>query len=235
MSKRRVKRQYHSRVRTAAAEGTRAAITAAARRLFASRGYTGTPIDRIAREAGVAVPTVYAAFGTKGAILESVLDAMEHEADLSAVIAALEGGSVASQRDALARFLTQLFTKGADVIVAARVAGDSDPGLRILARRGMERHRQGMKKTVAAWAKAGALRKGLSTADAGESLSAITSYTLFAELKDSGWSARKYEAWLVDAINRLIMTPWPLANATTANSGSKTAPRMIAGRRRKRR
>ena len=205
MAKRAVKRRYHSELRAAAAEGTRAAITAAARRLFASRGYTATPIDRIAREAGVAVPTVYAAFGTKGAILESVIDAMEQEADVGAVEAALEGAPVAAQRDALARFMTQLFTKGADVIVAARAAGDSDAGLRALARKGMERHREGMKKTAAAWAKAGALRQGLGRAEAGEILSAITSYTLFAELKAAGWSPRKYEAWLADSINRLIL------------------------------
>ena len=205
MAKRAVKRRYHSEVRAAAAEGTRAAITAAARRLFASRGYTATPIDRIAREAGVAVPTVYTAFGTKGAILESVLDTMEHEADVSAVANAMQGTSVAGQRDAVAKFITQLFTTGADVIAAARAAGDADPGLRALARKGMERHRREMKRIAAAWAKAGALRTGLGPTDAGESLSAITSYTLFAELKDGGWSPRKYESWVADSINRLIL------------------------------
>jgi AcrR family transcriptional regulator len=205
MSKRSVKRRYHSAVRTAAAEATRAAISAAARRLFAARGYAATPIDRIAREAGVAVPTVYAAFGTKGAILEAVLDAMEHDADVTAVTAAMQSASVAGQRDAVARFITQLFTKGADVIAAARAAGDSDPGLRTLARKGMERHRREMKKIAAAWAKAGAVRRGLGPAEAGDTLSAITSYTLFAELTDAGWSPRKYESWLVDAIDRLIL------------------------------
>jgi len=205
MSKQAVKRRYHSEVRAASAEGTRTAITAAARRLFASRGYSGTPIDRIAREAGVAVPTVYTAFGTKGAILESVLDTMEHEADVSAVANAMQGTSVAGQRDAVAKFITQLFTTGADVIAAARAAGDADPGLRALARKGMERHRREMKRIAAAWAKAGALRTGLGPTDAGESLSAITSYTLFAELKDGGWSPRKYESWVADSINRLIL------------------------------
>jgi TetR/AcrR family transcriptional regulator, regulator of cefoperazone and chloramphenicol sensitivity len=206
MSKPSVKRSYHSPVRTAAAEGTRAAIAAAARRLFAARGYAATPIDRIAREAGVAVPTVYAAFGTKAAILESVLDAMEHDADVSVLSSAMASGSVPQQRDALAAFMTQLFTRGADVIAAARAAGDSDPGLRTLARKGMERHRRETKKIAAAWAKAGAVRNGLGPADAGESLSAITSYTLFAELKDAGWSPGKYQAWLVDSINRLVLS-----------------------------
>lgn len=205
MSPSSVKRRYHSPARTAAAEGTRSAITAAARRLFASRGYSGTPIDLVAREAGVAVPTVYAAFGTKSAILESVLDAMEGEADVSAIAEAMASGSVARQRDALAGFITQLFTKGADVIAAARAAGDTDPGLRSLARRGQERHRREMKKIAAAWARAGAVRKGLSTADAAETLSAITSNALFAELTGAGWSPRKYESWLADSIDRLIL------------------------------
>jgi AcrR family transcriptional regulator len=153
----------------------------------------------------VAVPTVYATFGTKGAILEALLDAMEHDADVSAVAAAMADASVAGQRDALVKFVTQLFTKGADVIAAARAAGDSDPGLRTLARKGMERHRREMKKIAAAWTSAGAVRKGLAPDDAGATLSAITSYTLFADLQDAGWSARKYEAWVADAINRLIL------------------------------
>ena len=103
------------------------------------------------------------------------------------------------------RQLYRVFTKGADAIAAARAAGDSDPGLRALARKGMDRHRRGMKKTAAAWAKAGALRTGLSLTDAAASLSAITSYALFEELKSSGWGPRKYESWLVDSISRLIL------------------------------
>lgn len=206
MSKLAVKRRYQSPVRAAAALQTRAAITAAARKLFAGRGYTGTPIEAIAHDAGVAVQTVYAVFGTKGAILESVFDAMEQEADLEAFKAALSGDSVPAQRDALAKFQTQLYMKAADVIAAARVAGDSNPAMRTIVRKGMDRHRAGMKMTAVAWAKVGALRKGLSVAEAADSLGAITSYTLFAELKDSGWTPRKYEAWLADSISRLILS-----------------------------
>ena len=49
------------------------------------------------------------------------------------------------------------------------------------------------------------LRQGLGPAEAGDSLSAMTSYPLFAELTDGGWSSRKYQSWLVDSINRLIL------------------------------
>src|SRR3982074_765606 len=53
---------------------TRRRIRDAARRLFVGRGYGATTIEAIAGEAGVAVPTVYLAFGTKRALLAELLD-----------------------------------------------------------------------------------------------------------------------------------------------------------------
>ncbi len=56
------------------AQATRRRIRDAARRLFVERGYVATTIEAIAGEAGVAVPTVYLAFGTKRALLVELLD-----------------------------------------------------------------------------------------------------------------------------------------------------------------
>src|SRR6202048_3214175 len=56
------------------AQATRRRILDAARRLFVERGYVATTIEAIAGEAGVAVPTVYLAFGTKRALLVELLD-----------------------------------------------------------------------------------------------------------------------------------------------------------------
>src|SRR5260370_17833852 len=55
------------------AQATRRRIRDAARRLFVERGYVATTIEAIAGEAGVAVPTVYLAFGTKPALLAALL------------------------------------------------------------------------------------------------------------------------------------------------------------------
>src|SRR5919204_4921386 len=52
---------------------TRAAILDAAARLFAEQGYVATTIAAIAREAGVAPQTVYAAFGNKREILTALM------------------------------------------------------------------------------------------------------------------------------------------------------------------
>ncbi len=43
--------------------------------LFCSNGYLGTTINAVAKEAGVAVPTVYYTFGTKAALLSESLGA----------------------------------------------------------------------------------------------------------------------------------------------------------------
>jgi len=67
-------RRYESPKRQQQARATRRAIVEAGRSLFLSRGYGGTTIEAIAGEAGVAVQTVYAVFGSKPHILSSVLD-----------------------------------------------------------------------------------------------------------------------------------------------------------------
>ena len=201
-----VKRPYHSEIRQRAAGATREAIVAAARGLFASRGFAATSIDAIAREAGVATPTVYAVFGNKRAILLSMLDATDEEAGVDALRSVLASGSIDEQREAIARFFGRLFTRGGELMEAARSAGASDPELRGLSEKGRERHRREIGKVVDAWSRAGALRKGLPARDAADALAAVTSYAVFADLIASGWSVKKYERWVADAMARLALT-----------------------------
>lgn len=68
------RRRYQSSVRAESARRTRQAIVAAAGTLFIERGYASTSLADIASVAGVARPTVFAAFGSKPAILRQALD-----------------------------------------------------------------------------------------------------------------------------------------------------------------
>src|SRR4030088_1308610 len=63
------KRAYDSPRRREQAASTRAAILDAALKLFEQQGYVATPVAAIAKEAGVALKTVYAVFGTKRGVL----------------------------------------------------------------------------------------------------------------------------------------------------------------------
>ena len=56
------------------AQETRERIARSAAKLFAERGYQGTPMDAIAADAGVAVQTVYFAYRTKPELLVAAFD-----------------------------------------------------------------------------------------------------------------------------------------------------------------
>src|SRR4030095_16139162 len=67
-----VKRQYDSTWRQDKARETLQRIIQAAHHLFVNKGYGSTTIADIARAAGVAVETVYAAFRNKHTLLRQV-------------------------------------------------------------------------------------------------------------------------------------------------------------------
>jgi AcrR family transcriptional regulator len=68
-------RTYRSTRRAAQAAQTRSDVLAAAMRCFERTGWTGTTLAAIAREAGVAVETVYAGFGSKKGLLRAAMEA----------------------------------------------------------------------------------------------------------------------------------------------------------------
>ncbi len=69
------KRAYDSSRRQRQAEQTRADVLMAAVRLFGEQGWTRTTVAAIAKEAGVAVETVYSGFGSKKALVRDAYDA----------------------------------------------------------------------------------------------------------------------------------------------------------------
>src|SRR6266571_6595357 len=68
------RRGYDSPRRRGQAAETRRTILDAAGQLFSERGYAATAMPAIAAEAGVAVKTVYLAFGTKAGVLHALWD-----------------------------------------------------------------------------------------------------------------------------------------------------------------
>ena len=67
-------RRYDSPRRREQAAETRRKILDAAEALFARQGYAATAMPAIAEEAGVALKTVYLAFGTKAGVLQGLWD-----------------------------------------------------------------------------------------------------------------------------------------------------------------
>jgi AcrR family transcriptional regulator len=68
------KRRYDARSRQHQARETRDRVLTVARRLFVENGYAATSIARIAAEAGVSAPTVFAGFRSKVNLLKEAVD-----------------------------------------------------------------------------------------------------------------------------------------------------------------
>jgi AcrR family transcriptional regulator len=105
------RRRYAAPRRLARAQETRDRITAAARHLFASRGYGLTTMTEIAGAAKVAPQTVYAVFGSKLAILTALLDDIEVEAEQPLLLTemARARGDIQVQIALVAAFMRRLF------------------------------------------------------------------------------------------------------------------------------
>jgi AcrR family transcriptional regulator len=68
------RRRYNSTRRSLQAAQTRSDVLSAAVRLFTAGGWSGTTINAVAAEAGVAVETVYSGFGSKKGLLRAAMD-----------------------------------------------------------------------------------------------------------------------------------------------------------------
>jgi len=118
-------------LRATRAADTRLRIEEAARRCFSDRGYAATTLREIAADAGVAVQTVYATFGSKAAILRSLRVRVigDTEAD-DAWGRALDAVTVAAAVDAFARSIRLRWEHGADIVATNTDAARTDATIR---------------------------------------------------------------------------------------------------------
>ena len=86
MQAKKTKRGYDASRRRASSDERRGRILQTARNLFGHYGYGATSIERIAGEAGVAVPTVYAMYRSKRAMLFALLDQADAQADVPGLL-----------------------------------------------------------------------------------------------------------------------------------------------------
>ena len=206
------KRPYDSAKRRESAQQTRLRIAQSGRALFAQLGYGATSIEAIANNAGVAVPTFYATYGSKRALLFALLDAADAQADVIALQDSLRGAAATPGRQLslMVSFSRRLYQQSADLIEVARSAGSMEPDLAALWVEGEQRRLRGVAPIVRSWAAAGALRKTLSERDALDilwSLMGPDNYRLF--VTECGWSPEKYEKWLTATLKTLLLPKAP--------------------------
>jgi len=202
-------RTYESPRRKKQAAETRQAILAAARKLFAERGYAATPLADIAETAGVSVPTLYASVGSKAAIALALVEFINAEVDMGALDAAQEAATTGPELvRAIAHLVRQLNEQAGDLIRVMTSAAQVEPDLVPVAAAGRAMHREGQRVNAMRLKRLGALRPGLSEEQAAAILATQTSYEVFTLMVvEEGWTYDAVEAWLVDTLTALLLGP----------------------------
>jgi AcrR family transcriptional regulator len=209
-------RRYVSPLRRDAAARTRQAVLDASRDLFAAQGYTATTVEEIARRAGVSKPTVFAAAGSKQAILKQLRDIALAGDDEPVPVAQRpwyrEALDEPDPRRALclyARNATVIHRRAADVHEVLRAAAASDKGLHGLWRASEDERRGGATIVIDALLQRTPLKPGLDRAAAIDIVWILTAGDIFWRLvRNRRWSHAQYQSWLGDTLCEQLL---PLA------------------------
>jgi AcrR family transcriptional regulator len=176
----------------------------AARRLFLERGYAATTIPEIAAAAGVAVPTIYWAFGSKramvGEIRQAWLEAAQTGSRLREVLAIDEPGA---RLDAYAAFMANQWTTGAEALAIQQDAMRADPEVAVEIAAVLAERAERLKSVVAPLAPH--LRAPLTVETAHDLLLALSLLEVYRELRERGWSDARYRTWLGQALREQLL------------------------------
>jgi AcrR family transcriptional regulator len=206
-----VKRSYSSAKREEQAKATRRSVVDAAYRLFTTTGYVATTIQAVSDEAGVAVQTVYAIFGTKRELLRQVLEAgVVGDADVDTAVDGPDFQAIADEPDPRRRAemdaatSTQIAQRVAPIIKVVNEAAASDPEF-AETRRAITAQRRA---DMSAVAKLLGGEEGLKVPleEAVGTLYILFNPEAFTYLtEDLGWSVKRYEKWLATMLYRSLL------------------------------
>ncbi|MEU5955035.1 helix-turn-helix domain-containing protein [Streptomyces sp. NPDC047525] len=199
------RRSYDSQRRQAQAHQTRVEIVGAARHLFVSRGWAATTMREVAREAGVSVPTVYAAYGNKTGLVRALVDAADLSADMPQLLTELEAASGPErQLAAMAAYDRRLFEHAGDLIRLIREAGRTDAELSTVydqTRRDADQFRS---EVFSTWP-ADTLRPGLSLSAALDVYAALCNVDVYTTLTvERHWTPARVEGWWAETLVGLL-------------------------------
>jgi AcrR family transcriptional regulator len=188
---------------------TRQRILRAAYELFVDQGYGATTLQGIAERAGVAVQTIYFAFGNKPSLLKELVDvtvagddepiptmrrAWFHEA--------LEADTAEAQLRAHVRGTSEVLARVAPIMDVLQAASAQDPSLASL-----WQHDTDPRLEVQATAARSLMAKAGATADLTVEYAADLLYGLLSPqlyllfVRDRGWAPDRWEQWVYDTLH----------------------------------
>jgi AcrR family transcriptional regulator len=202
------RRRYESPRRRQQAQQTRGAILDAAQELFTDRGYTATAMPAIAVRAGVALKTVYLAFGTKAGVLHALWDVRLGGDDQPIPVVDRPWYRQLLQADdpqALLRTAAsqsrRTKDRAGDVMRIVRHAAVTDPAIADLWQRIETEFRTVLSGFAHRLEQLGALTTGLDVTAATDILWTLNHPdTWYLLVRRCGWTADRYEQWVGDTL-----------------------------------
>ena len=188
---------------------TRRRILQAAYELFVDQGYGATTLQGVAERAGVAVQTIYFAFGNKPSLLKELVDVTIAGDDEQIptmrrawFLDALAADTAEAQLRAHVRGTCEMLQRVAPIMDVLRAAGTQDSSLAGMWQQDtdprLEVHTAAARSLVA---KTGA-KPGLIVELAADVLFGLLSpelYLLF--VRDRGWTPERWEQWVHEALH----------------------------------
>ncbi|MGW2571513.1 TetR/AcrR family transcriptional regulator [Streptomyces sp. NPDC001537] len=204
----RGRRRYDSPLRDQQARQTKQAIVAAANRLFVANGYAATSFADIATDAAVARPTVFAAFGSKAALLREVVDQALAGDDEPVPVAerpwfqpVREGRTPQAILNAYAEVCRIIGGRAAEVFEVVRRAADEGPELADLWDTMQRNRRAGATMVVDLIEALEVGRHGLDRQRAVDVVWMFNDPSHYRSLvRACGWSEQEYTAWIADQV-----------------------------------
>lgn len=218
-----------TRSRTTKAEqarATRQRIVTAATRLMLSDGYLTTTMSAIAKEAGVAVQTLYLSFTNKTAILSAAFDTAVAGDDEPTAITDREWyRTLTSDPDGprtVARFFehsAQIIERATPLFAVIRSAAAEPEVAELLANNKRERHNAFIHVAGKLATKQG-FRTDLTVEEAADIMYFLTSEDSYLMLvTERGWPTEQWRQWTLAALVGQLFAAPPLLQLTASNDG----------------
>jgi AcrR family transcriptional regulator len=211
MARKVKKRVYDSPRRREQAAATRAAILDAALRLFEKRGYAATSVAAIAEEAGVALKTVYAVFGTKRGVLLALRSRLVRGADEAVPVAQQDWFRAVlaepEPRKRLAMFAasaTALKSRAGGIFEIIRHAAPADPEIGAMWDEFMRDFYENQRQVIDRFDADGALKVDVNRAT--DILWTINHPAVYHLLvAERGWNPHDYQHWLEETLDAQLL------------------------------
>lgn len=212
MSKSRSARPYDASRRQQRASASQERALAAAERLFAERGYAETTMEAIATDAGIAVPTLYAAFQSKRGLLGRLLDRQVSGERGASVMQTARARAVLEQEDPrrllalFAAHIEEVHGRAGAIYQVMKSAARTEPEIAELYAQAQRARLKNLTEVAQRLADRGALRPGLSLDDAARTIWAIASPEVRQMMVgDAGWAPERFQGWLAATLSAALL------------------------------